>query len=79
MVFRISDYEDIQNTFRRIDSSTSKLCKGPSSLPVLAVDLQKHCNLLQVDLNIVVYQFISRSTETLQSTPGRFKYISLPV
>ena len=42
------EFEAIEETFASLDEATDDLCKGSNSLPVLAVDLQKHCDLLQV-------------------------------
>ena len=42
------DFRELGTTFKSLEGSTSSLCRGPASLPVLAVDLQKSCDLLQV-------------------------------
>ena len=44
------DFKDLASTFASLEGSTKSLCRGPGSLPVLAVDLQKSCDLLQVRL-----------------------------
>ena len=49
--FRLSNYslDDLDVRLGQLETTTDGLCAGPGSLPVLAVDLQKHCDLLQVN------------------------------
>ena len=41
---------EVSQTFRQLQATTDNLCKGDNSLPILAVELQKSCDLLLVSL-----------------------------
>ena len=59
---RISNYslDEMEVRLGQLERTTDGLCAGADSLPVLAVDLQKHCNLLEVnfDFKIQIYTFM---------------------
>ena len=42
------DLRDISLVYSQLQESTHNLCRGERSLPVLAVELQNNCHLLQV-------------------------------
>ena len=42
------DVDDISLVYEQLQDFTHNLCRGPNSLPVLAVELQNNCHLLQV-------------------------------
>ena len=44
----ITDYQAVRATYKELQEHTLGLCKGGNSLPVLAVELQNSCHLLQV-------------------------------
>ena len=42
------DVDDISLVYEQLQDFTHNLCRGSNSLPVLAVELQNNCHLLQV-------------------------------
>ena len=44
----LRDVDDISLVYSQLQEFTHNLCRGSTSLPVLAVELQNSCHLLQV-------------------------------
>ena len=44
----ITDFQAVRESYKELQEHTLGLCKGSNSLPVLAVELQNSCHLLQV-------------------------------
>ena len=47
-----TDYQAVRATYKELQEHTLGLCKGGNSLPVLAVELQNSCHLLQANMMI---------------------------
>ena len=56
---RISNYslDEMEVRLGQLERTTDGLCAGADSLPVLAVDLQKHCNLLEVNFDFKIQKY----------------------
>lgn len=50
-----TDYQAVRATYKELQEHTLGLCKGGNSLPVLAVELQNSCHLLQA--NMMIHDF----------------------
>jgi len=53
------EFGEAEKAFADLQKSTRGLCKGENSLPVLAVDLQKHCDLLQDAKVVTIFNMIA--------------------
>jgi len=64
------DITQVFSVFQELQKSTHGLCRGQTSLPVLAVDLQKNCDLLQDAKVVTIFNMIAVPCFVYQGAVG---------